>query len=391
MRVDASTASANAASKTRSNDARSSCRLTSVIRADQYRSRTRTGGTTSRASVNAAGGGHPDVDTPRAEPVHQGGHEGRPVHAGQQRRHRSAERVVVERGDHEVAVVGGLRHARRGWGPRPRAPARSRRAPTSAATQLIASATPGGLSTSSARTWPTNCDDRLDQGHARLRARCGAGSRPRAPARGTPASGRGTGGAARRAARGCGCEVSTTIGGCLAVNVPSSGTVTEPSPSDLEQQRLELVVGPVDLVDQQHRRRRPVVPHAAEDRSLDQVLLAEQVGLAQRLVLRLGDPDRQQLALVVPVVEGLARGQPLVALQPDQGCAEHLGQHLRGRGLARRRARPRAAAAAPAAATGTPRSRCRRRRGSRARRSGGVRLRADARSTLIRPTPAAPR
>ncbi len=50
----ASTASANAASKTRSNGARSSCRLTSVIRADQYRSRTRTGGTTASASVNAA-------------------------------------------------------------------------------------------------------------------------------------------------------------------------------------------------------------------------------------------------------------------------------------------------------------------------------------------------
>ena len=79
---------------------------------------------------------------------------------------------------------------------------------------------------------------------------------------------------------------------------------------------------------------RAVVPDAAQDRPLDQELLAEQVGLGEPLVLRLGEPDREQLALVVPVVERLARGEPLVALQPHQRGVERLGQHLRGGGLA---------------------------------------------------------
>ncbi len=105
----------------------------------------------------------------------------------------------------------------------------------------------------------------------------------------------------------------------------------------LEQQRLELVVGAVDLVDEQHRRARAVVAHAAQDRPLHQELLAEQVRLGQRLVLGLGQPDREQLALVVPVVERLVRGQPLVALEPDQRRLQHPGQDLRRGRLAHAR------------------------------------------------------
>jgi len=48
--------------------------------------------------------------------------------------------------------------------------------------------------------------------------------------------------------------VSTVSGGLSAAMRPSSGMVIAASESTLEQERLELVVGPVDLVDQQHRR-----------------------------------------------------------------------------------------------------------------------------------------
>ena len=43
-------------------------------------------------------------------------------------------------------------------------------------------------------------------------------------------------------------------GGCVARIVPSSGIVTLASREQLEQERLEVVVGAVDLVDQQHGR-----------------------------------------------------------------------------------------------------------------------------------------
>src|SRR5680860_796380 len=97
---------------------------------------------------------------------------------------------------------------------------------------------------------------------------------------------------------------------------------------ELQEQSFELVVGTVDLVDQQHRRFRTVVPNTTQDRALLKELLTEQVGLAQLLVLRLSQPDREQLTLVVPVVEGLVRRQPLVALQPDQGQPQRFRENL---------------------------------------------------------------
>src|SRR6202020_760366 len=43
----------------------------------------------------------------------------------------------------------------------------------------------------------------------------------------------------------------------------------------LEQERLEIVVGAVDLVDQQYRRPRPWVLECLQQRAADQVLGAE--------------------------------------------------------------------------------------------------------------------
>ena len=104
---------------------------------------------------------------------------------------------------------------------------------------------------------------------------------------------------------------------------------------ELEQQRLELVVGPVDLVDQQHRRRpaRCAGPPAGSARSCRNSSVNRSAS-ASGLVPGLGQPDRQQLALVVPLVERLAGGQALVALQPDQRRAQRRRQRLGRRGLA---------------------------------------------------------
>src|SRR5262249_56268747 len=49
---------------------------------------------------------------------------------------------------------------------------------------------------------------------------------------------------------------------------------------------------------------------------------------------RLRQPDRQQLARVVPLVERLRRGQALVALEPQQRRSQCLGQRLARLGLA---------------------------------------------------------
>ena len=60
----------------------------------------------------------------------------------------------------------------------------------------------------------------------------------------------------------------------------------------------------------------------------------EELLLRGRRALRLGEPDREQLARVVPLVERLRRVDPLVALQADQGCVEHEGERFGGLGLA---------------------------------------------------------
>ena len=49
---------------------------------------------------------------------------------------------------------------------------------------------------------------------------------------------------------------------------------------------------------------------------------------------RLGQPDGEQLARVVPLVQRLGGGDALVALQPDQRGVDRRGQGLGGLGLA---------------------------------------------------------
>ena len=101
---------------------------------------------------------------------------------------------------------------------------------------------------------------------------------------------------------------------------------------DLEEESLELVVGSVELIDQQHG----LVPGAdrGEERTLDQEVRSKQV-----LDVRLGvggvhRADRDQLPRVIPLVERLRGIDPLVALQADQPPAQQLREDLRHLGLA---------------------------------------------------------
>ena len=97
---------------------------------------------------------------------------------------------------------------------------------------------------------------------------------------------------------------------------------------DLEQERFELVVGPVDLVDEQHRS--VTLPDGLEQRPFQQELGPEQLVdglLVGGLGLRQG-PYLQHLPGVVPLVQRLAGGDALVALQPDELAAEDRREDL---------------------------------------------------------------
>ena len=101
----------------------------------------------------------------------------------------------------------------------------------------------------------------------------------------------------------------------------------------LEQERLELLVGAVDLVDQEHDR--VVRVDRLEQRAADQELLAEELVLRDGALL--GGTQVQQLAGVVPLVHGVGDVEALVALQADQPRVGRARERLRGLGLAHSR------------------------------------------------------
>src|SRR4051812_3913583 len=98
---------------------------------------------------------------------------------------------------------------------------------------------------------------------------------------------------------------------------------------DLEQHRLELLVGLVDLVDQQHDGL--CLRDRLEQRAGEQELLAEDVVL-DGLPAGVGGLglDAQELLAVVPLVQRLGLVEALVALEPDQlaagGARQCLGE-----------------------------------------------------------------
>ena len=170
------------------------------------------------------------------------------------------------------------------------------------------------------------------------------------------------------------------IGGWLARIVPSSGIVTAAPRQQLEQERLEVVVGAVDLVDQQHRRARAGMLERAQQRPADQIVGTEQLVLVQRLPAGLGEPDAEQLPGIVPLVQSLRRVDSLVALQPDQRTYRARPPATAPPRSCRRRPHPRAAGAAAAGGSGTSMSPGPRRRDSRPTRAGGPASRRPARA-----------
>jgi hypothetical protein len=102
----------------------------------------------------------------------------------------------------------------------------------------------------------------------------------------------------------------------------------------LKQKGLELLVGAVDLVDEQDRRRRTA--DGGEERSFEQVFFREDVLLdaVGGLAYPLARLDGEELALIVPLVERRVLVEALVALKPDELAFVHASERLGDLGLA---------------------------------------------------------
>ena len=111
---------------------------------------------------------------------------------------------------------------------------------------------------------------------------------------------------------------------------------------ELEQERLELVVGAIDLVDQEHDGLARL-ERVEERPSQQEALGVEGLRLGGSTLLGRVRSDGtscaqvQQLARVVPVVERVVEVDALVALEPDQARAGGGGERLADLGLAHSR------------------------------------------------------
>ncbi len=105
----------------------------------------------------------------------------------------------------------------------------------------------------------------------------------------------------------------------------------------LEQVGLEGLVGPIQLVDEQHRRTFVMRLERLQQRTLDNETPREHVlaeSLAAGAPLGLGEPDLDHLARVVPLVDRRCHVEALVALQAQETPPERRRQHLGDLGLA---------------------------------------------------------
>jgi hypothetical protein len=106
---------------------------------------------------------------------------------------------------------------------------------------------------------------------------------------------------------------------------------------DLQEIGLELLVAPVQLVHQQHRRPISVRVHRLEQRAPEQKARAEETRLVGLLTPSLHQTNVHHLARVVPFVNGVARIQSLIALEPDEIGFQDGGEDFRHLGLAHSR------------------------------------------------------
>ena len=118
--------------------------------------------------------------------------------------------------------------------------------------------------------------------------------------------------------------------------VPISGMVTWKSLEELEEEGLELLIGAVDLVDEQDRGLAVGGLEGLEQRPPQQERGREDVVGPSGIepALRLEQPDLQHLTRVVPLVDRGADVEALVALQADEPRAEGVREHLGQLGLA---------------------------------------------------------
>ena len=129
-------------------------------------------------------------------------------------------------------------------------------------------------------------------------------------------------------------EVSTTRGIERAADRAEFGDRHLKVGQEFEQERLELLVGAIDFVDQQHRRA--LAPDRGEQRALEQIVFREDLRL-DRVDAGAGAfarLDGEQLALIVPFIERRIGVEALVALHADELAAVHVGERLGDLGLA---------------------------------------------------------
>src|SRR5215204_4332641 len=106
---------------------------------------------------------------------------------------------------------------------------------------------------------------------------------------------------------------------------------------DLQEKSFELVVGAIHLVYEQHGRHRPPVLQRLQERTAYQELAVVEVALDAFLIFTsegFGGADVEELAGVVPFVDGLVDVYALVALETDKWCLQDAGEDFGDLGLA---------------------------------------------------------
>src|SRR5215203_1065911 len=106
---------------------------------------------------------------------------------------------------------------------------------------------------------------------------------------------------------------------------------------DLEKECFELVVGAVHLVYEQHGRHRPAMLQRLQQRTAGKELAVVEVALDAFPIFAaegFGGPNVEELARVVPLVDGLVDVYALVALQADERRLEDAGENFGDLGLA---------------------------------------------------------
>src|SRR5690606_7553575 len=103
----------------------------------------------------------------------------------------------------------------------------------------------------------------------------------------------------------------------------------------LEEEGLELLIGPIQLVDQEHGAS-PIATRLdrLQEWACDEKVPAHDVLGADVAAPGLDEADLEHLAGVVRCVKGLAHVQSLVALEPDQLLACHVAEDFGDLGLA---------------------------------------------------------